>query len=278
MFSNQVESILYSVQKLRPMPTHVTRILKELENPRISASTISDFVSLDQALAALVLQQSNSAALGYGRTCTTINEAVARIGLNRLRTVLMASSATGPLMKRMAGYRLGAGELWHHSLATAHSAEWLSRTLKVGDPEEAYASGLLHDIGKLVLDQYVLTDYTRIVDYVEQYRIPLWKVEEKLLGIDHARVGGMIADRWSFPTSLADAIRFHHAPNFSSSGARLPALVNLANALAVELHSTQAGLFSGEIHADTFIVLNLSPNDLPRLKTGIHQSLEMRGI
>ncbi|MBK8421987.1 MAG: HDOD domain-containing protein [Anaerolineales bacterium] len=179
MLSQRVESIIQSISSLRPMPANVSRILNEVEKRDISIDGLVGLIGLDQALTALVLQMSNSVSLGYSRTCTTLNEAIMLIGLGRLKTILLTSSATGMMKRSLSGYRQGAGELWHHSLVVGVASEWLAQVLRYPNPEEAYVSGLLHDIGKLLLDQVVLSDYNTIVDAVQKYKIPLWQVEEK---------------------------------------------------------------------------------------------------
>jgi len=197
MLAQKVETIIQSVNSLRPMPSNVSRLLREIDKPDITIDILAGLISLDQALTALVLQMSNSVSLGYARTCSTLYQAIMYIGLARLKSILMTSSATSMLKRSLSGYRLGAGELWQHSLLTASAAEWLAQSLHYPNSEEAYVSGLLHDLGKLLLDQYVFNNYQTISDYVQRYQLPLWQVEEKLLGIDHARVGGLIAERSS---------------------------------------------------------------------------------
>lgn len=275
MLVQKLDVILNSVRQLRPMPSTVTRILKEIDGENTTATKISNYIGLDQALAAMVLQMSNSVAMGYARDCATIQEAVMRIGFKRLKTILLASSAAGPLMSRLNGYRLGAGELWRHSLATAVTAEWLSRRLEFRQTEEVYASGLLHDIGKLLLDQYVLSDYSQMEIFIHQYRMPLWMVEEKLLGIDHARVGGLIAEKWQFPIELIDAIRHHHVPSLARSNHKLPAIINLANAIASRIIHFPNGLFSNEIHPEVFNILRLKESDADLLVAAAEQELDL---
>jgi putative nucleotidyltransferase with HDIG domain len=272
MISKQVEDIIQSVNSLRPMPANVARLLKEVDSPNVSISTLSGLISLDQALASLVLQMSNSASLGYPRTCSTLYDAIMQIGLGRLKTLLLASNATEMLKHGLRGYRLGEGELWHHSLVTAVASEWLAQALRYSKTEEAYVSGLLHDLGKLFLDQFVLEDYPTIVDYVKRYHLQLWQVEEKLLGIDHARVGGLIAERWNFPVKLVDAIRFHHAPSFARANQELPAIVNLANAFAADYQRTNPDLFSFDLHPETLNILKVDGMQIEKLRQNLKKS------
>ncbi len=272
MLTQKVEAIVQSITSLRPMPANVTRIYREIEKPNITIDMLVGLISLDQALTALVLQMSNSVSLGYSRKCSTLYEAIMYIGLARLKTILLTSSATNMLKGDLSGYRLGAGELWHHSLVTAVAAEWLSQALRYPNPEEAYVSGLLHDMGKLFLDQFVLSNYDTIVDYVQMYHAQLWQVEEKLIGLDHAQVGGLIAERWNFPASLVDAIRFHHVPSYAREHSQLAAIVNLANSFAMEYQITKSALFSFELHPDVCRILKIDDVKIEKLRAGMKAS------
>jgi len=220
----------------------------------------------------LVLQMSNSVSLGYSRTCSTLYEAIMLIGLGRLKTILLTSSATGMMKRSLSGYRQGAGELWHHSLVTGVASEWLAQALHYPSPEEAYISGLLHDIGKLLLDQVILSNYNTIVESVQKYHVPLCQVEERLIGIDHAAVGGLIAEHWNFPVVLVDAIRFHHAPSFARINQRLPAIVNLANSFSEDYQLTGSALLSFDIHPEALNILKLNVADLQTLKLKMQNS------
>lgn len=272
MLSRKVKEIIQYVEGLRPMPGNVTRLLKEIERPEVSISNIAGLVSLDQALAAQVLQVSNSVSLGYARTCTTLYEAIMQIGLGRLKSTLLASSATEMMNRRLSGYRLGEGELWHHSLVAAVISEWLAQTLRYPNTEEAYISGLLHDIGKLFLDQFILRDYPTIVEYVQRYQMQLWQVEEKLIGIDHARVGGLIAEHWNFPVVLVDAIRFHHAPSFARTNQRLPALINVANHLAADFQRNGTTLSGSRMHPESLNILKIDMKNVEQLQVQLRTS------
>jgi putative nucleotidyltransferase with HDIG domain len=265
MLNTKVQAILASVDRLHPIPSNVTRILKEMDSPDVTIAIIAEYLGLDQALTALTIQVSNSVGLGYSRNCSTLQEAVMRIGLKRLKSILMAAAALGSVNQSLAGYRLGAGDLWNHALATAIASEKLAGVFGLKKREEAYVAGMLHDIGKLLLDQFVLTDYTKILNFMNQYKMPLWQAESKLIGVDHAQVGGLMGERWDFPAPLIETIRYHHYPVLAQQSPVLPAVVNLANSLVSGQGYGQSGLVSTELHPETLTILRLSADDLRHL-------------
>jgi putative nucleotidyltransferase with HDIG domain len=273
MLPQKVDLILSSVETLRPMPSSVTRILKAVEDPNINSGYLAELIGLDQALTALILQMSNSAAAGYGRTCTSITEAVLRLGFKRIKSLAMGAGASGSLSRRLNGYRLGSGELCNHSVTTAVASEWLARTVRYRSTEEAYVAGLLHDMGKLLLDQYVLEDYSKMVDLMHRYHLQLWQVEEQLLGIDHAAVGSLMAEKWQFPLILVDAIHFHHAPSLAHSEPTLAAIINIANAFASKQSATQSDMFSKEIHPESLTILHIDDKTLARYEDNLSKFL-----
>lgn len=278
MLPHKVDQVLSSLDNLRPIPSNVTRILKEIDNPYTSITKISEYIGLDQALTAMVLKTSNSALMGYATSCTSITDGVMRIGLKRLKAILFAVNSVGPMTGKLNGYRLGNGQLWNHSLKIAVVSEWLAKNLHYGDVEQVYVVGLLHDIGKLLLDQFVLEDYQRIVKYVKEYNLPLWKAEEKLIGIDHAKLGGKMAERWNFPDSLVEGICYHHEPTGAKNDQKLPAIINLANAMASQKEENGNELLGNDLHPDTLQVLRLDQEGMARISNKFIDSFVLGDI
>lgn len=273
MLPRKVDLVLRKINNLRPMPSSVTRILKEIDNPYTTVTIISEYIGLDQALTAAIIKASNAATMGYGKECTSISDAVMRIGFKRIKGILLAANVVEPMSNCLNGYRLGAEQLWIHSLKIAMASEWIGRKLRYREPEEGYVVGLLHDIGKLLLDQFVLEDYQRIIRYVKESHLPLWQVEEKLIGVDHATLGGMMAARWNFPEPLVEGICYHHVPSAAKIDQKLPALVNLANYLATQKMDLNTELVSNDLYPDTLSILSLDDEDLPKLQSGINTLL-----
>lgn len=270
---SKLNRILSSINRLRPLPTNVTRILRALDDPTVPANTIADLLLLDQSLTAYTLRVANSAFMGYGIECSSISEAVVRLGFKRVRELILSTAASGPLARRLNGYRLGDGALWSHSVVTASVAHWFGRRLSYPEPEEAYVAGLLHDIGKLVLDQYVQADYNHIVSAVSHQKIPLWYIEEQLFGIDHGTVGGLIASQWKFPSNLVDAIRFHHAPSFARTERTLASLVNLANALSPTDDRSLTELGGRVVHPEAKQILHLDELLISRMQAEMQEEM-----
>lgn len=266
--------VLNSISRLRPLPTNVSRLLRGLESPNANAATIARLLSQDQALVAYILRVANSVLLGYPQPCSSLREAIMRIGFQRLRMLVLSTATIGPLTRRLNGYRLGAGALWSHSVATGSIAHWLATRLRYPDPEEAYVAGLLHDMGKLVLDQFVQADYLQMVAVLSQRQLRLWQVEEMLFGIDHASVGGLMASRWQFPVSLEDAIRHHHAPSLARTQRELASLVNIANALTPKDDPAMADFLGHPYHPEALEILHIRESWLEQARERVMADLQ----
>ena len=271
--AKRMDEILRSVNRLRPLPSNATRLLKALDDPHANANYMAELVSLDQALTAYVLKVANSVAMGYMVSCSSVKDAVVRLGFKQLRSLVMSTMVAGPLSARLNGYRLGGQELWYHSVATACSAHWLAGIFRYPDPEKAYVAGLLHDIGKLVLDQYVYADYDQMMNMVKIRQLPMWQVEEQMFGIDHAGVGGLASTHWQFPIELVEAIHYHHNPSLNQPDQRLAAIVNLANALIPKESNQYNDLEGRVIHPDAFKILKINPDSIDQLSQKLTEAL-----
>ncbi len=263
--SKHIKPILESVDALKPMPSSVTKALKVIEEPDVTISEISSILAKDQALTARILKFANSAYYGFPHSATTLNEAVTRLGFRRIKNILFTLSYSSLLGRRIAGYNLGHGELWQHSIAVAITSQRLSERVAYSAPDEAYVAGLLHDIGKLLLDQYFKVDWEHLLNIGQEYHLTLIEAEENLLGINHAQTGGELARNWGLPTRLADAIAYHHTPALAT-WPDLAAIVQIADIICWRLN---IGLthpdFLPEPAQVALELLSLNPIDIDEL-------------
>ena len=146
------------------------------------------------------------------------------------------------------GYSLCKGGLYHHAVGCAQVAEALARKTEKVSPQKAYTAGLLHDIGKVVLDQYVAPAYPLFYRRAMEGSENVQEVEKRLLGTDHTRVGQMLAKQWSFPDSLVHTVRYHHSPGKESPHTLLATVVYLADLL---LSRFQIGLEIERLDTET---------------------------
>lgn len=270
----ELERVLSTVNRLRPLPNNIARLLQVLDDPDADSTAVSRLLSLDPALAAYILRAANLPPYQGRSACSSLQDAVKQLGLQQVRALLAGTSATGPLPRRLTGYRLDGEGLWRHSVAVGQMSRWLAQALTCSLPEEAYTAGLLHDMGKLLLDQFVLIDYNTIVDAMWKHKMALWQVEEQLFGIDHAAVGSLMASRWGFPPHLIEAIRCHHLPYLANCQPALAAIVHIANTFSPAESLGLSALGSRQVHPEALRLLDLNLPALEQMRAGMLNSLE----
>ncbi|OHD64030.1 MAG: hypothetical protein A2176_05400 [Spirochaetes bacterium RBG_13_51_14] len=204
------ERILEDVNSLPTFPENILELQTLCNNPETTIEAISAKISLDPSLTADVLKLSNSAGFITGKRIRKINEAVMIIGLKNLNSILIAASSRKILDKRYRKFE----QVWEHCNRTAYYARNIA--LEKGYSyiaDSAFISGLLHDIGKIVLLSTDIGLVNQISEIVKNRKIRTTAIlEEITIGISHSTIGALIAETWNFPEDLVEAIRYHHAP------------------------------------------------------------------
>lgn len=274
-----LQNLINRVDELPEVPQIAFRAIQLLNNPETDVSSLAQVIASDQALTAKVLRLCNSAFYGLSRQVTTISEAVIIVGFSSLKSLVLMLTTQSSMNKGLLGYKMGPGEFWHHSLSTAEITRFLAQHTQLNNPEEAFIAGLIHDIGKMALNQYALPEVYRATNLSQKERIPIHEAETRVLGFDHADVGAALTERWNFPPVLVEAIRRHHTfqPYYAEDRpAALPLLVSTANALAQSLATEHHHNWSElQSHATLLQnVLGLSLEQLKSLLPSIHQRIQ----
>ncbi len=214
------------------LPAVVIRLLEVVFDEDASVADLAVMVQRDQALGSRVLRIVNSAAFGLPRKVSSIFHATALLGLDELRRIALSVCVFHDLLGSKGCLGIDKPLYWQHNLAVAAASKALATDCGI-EPNEAYAAGLLHDIGKVILAQYVEPAYGRVLRHIEsELAVPL-TAEQQLLGIDHAEVGGILARRWNLPDSLVAAIEHHHQPADAPPSLRpIASLAHLADYVA----------------------------------------------
>ncbi len=270
------KALFHSIRNLPTLPFVTTKVMETMNNPRSSASDLSKIISSDESLAAKVLRLVNSAYYGFPKPITTISHAVTILGFNTLRTIVVGISVSGLFPGKSEEGIFSRKSLWLHNLGTAVGAKTLARKIGRPDSEEMFLAGLLHDVGKIILEEYVHEEFMNAVENSHSQKIPLFMAEQKILGAHHGEVGKYLADHWKLPAILSEAIRWHHELENTKEFQEVAAIVHTANHLARTLKIGNSGDFSPlTIHSAAASMLhhyNINPEDLTdEIKWGVKE-------
>ena len=205
--------IPYAIKSLPPFPDTALKAIRALQDPGISARDIVDIVQYDQNITANLLRLINSAQFGLTRKVESLQQAVAYLGSRAVLEILLISGTLSYFESDLSGYRTTGLQLWRHSVSCAVACRYLSQKIAPSQSATLFTAGLLHDIGKIVLSSYIQDSYAEITKMVEEDKqLTLLQAEREALGVDHAQVGGEIAQKWGFPPSIATCMALHHEP------------------------------------------------------------------
>ena len=205
--------IISKMQDIKSFPQFVLETMRKLNDPESNASDVAKSLSRDEGLVLRILKLANSAAYGMSRNISNISEAIALLGYKSVSNIVLAATVYSAMDKGLSGYALDRGELWRHSLMVAYTSRYLAQLTEAVPAEDAYVGGLLHDIGKVVLNDYVRFGYGIIVKMVEEKHIPFTEAEWQVLGFDHAMIGDILVEKWGMPEGYHIAVAYHHKPN-----------------------------------------------------------------
>src|SRR6185503_2899848 len=193
-------------KNLPTIPTVLAKILQLVDSESSSGRDLIAVIEHDQALTGKLLRLANSAFFGQSRSVATIPRAVVLLGFSTVRLLALGVKVWDSLGSGVTRER--SHDLWTHAVTVAASVKLLARKLRAGDPDEAFTSGLLHDIGRLVLAMRFKQDYWRLVGVAEDCDVHA--IEAANFGVDHAEVGAWILEAWSLPPGIVEAVRQHH--------------------------------------------------------------------
>jgi len=208
------EKIIFMVPKelilnacdIPAVPMVAFKVLRLIEDPHSTIEDIQRAITADQALATRILKIANSAFYGARRSINTVSDAITIIGFNTVKHVVLAVS-TREVYK---GFGLFEQKLWEHSLAVSVASGLIASEIAFLKREEAIVVGLLHDIGKAMLNNSQPEKYSIVTQAVYDKIKPYASIEKEFFGFDHAEVGYLLAEKWGFPELLCNVILKHH--------------------------------------------------------------------
>jgi putative nucleotidyltransferase with HDIG domain len=217
--------------RLQPIPQAALKIIRTLQTEEFGLGEIAREVRRDQVLSARVIRACNAAYLGAREEIQSIDHALLLLGGRQVGTLILSTVMGGFFGSFARGYSMTRGGLYHHAVSTAIVAEQLAMITRKVERDSAYTAGLLHDIGKVLLDQYVAVARPLFYRQVVVEGTELLEVERALLGITHEAAGARLAELWSLPDALREVIAHHSRPADAEGDKTLTYLVYLADLL-----------------------------------------------
>ncbi len=211
--SKELSALVSQIKSLPSLPSLYARIIEILQSDDPSLQKIGQIVSEDIAMSAKVLQLVNSSFFGIARRISNPVQAVMFLGLETVKALVLSVHIFAKWdSSRVKGFDIE--RLWHHSMAVGAMAKRLAETeqLPVREADEAFTAGLLHDVGKLILAGGLPDTYQQVLTESKKQNIPIWQVEEQIFGASHAEVGAYLLGLWGLPTSIVEAVAWHHRP------------------------------------------------------------------
>jgi len=200
------------VGSMGSLPVTVAKVLEVCNNPKTSPIDLDKVIQLDPVLMGRVLKLINSAYYGLGTQVTSLVRAIIMLGLNTVKNLALSTAVIDRFADKKGFRALNMDGFWRHSLCVGVTAKLIAQRRGV-DPkslEEYFAAGLLHDIGKIPMNDAIAEDYVRAMAVADRERLPLNAAEQKVLGIDHCAAGAAVAAAWKLTGAISDAIVHHH--------------------------------------------------------------------
>jgi len=212
--SEIIRKIITRCDTLPSVPAIYSKIIEVLQDPECDTETIGSVIVQDTAMTAKILKLVNSSFFGHGREIVTPSEAVAYLGTDTIKSLLLFENTFSQWPDlNLKGFSVEG--LWSHSLHAANAARAVATSEGAERKliDEAYIAGLLHDVGKLVLAVNLTKQYEEVLQLARTDKISMAAAERTVFGSDHADIGGYLLGLWGLPVPVIEAIMFHHNPN-----------------------------------------------------------------
>ncbi len=264
--SKNISELISNCDEIPVIPAAALQLLSSVDDPNVGSLDIAKIISTDQSLTAKVLKLANSSYYGMQGKVTRLTEAVMILGTKNVRNLAILASADDLLNISLRGYRLGSRQLWTHSFSVGVGCRLIAEVANLKDVDIAFTSGLLHDIGKLVMSVTLDKELKKVFDMIRKDSIPFNIAEKEVLGFDHTEIGEALAQKWNLPQVICDVVRYHHNPNDCKPSNVFVDCAHVANYLTMTMGFGLGidGLYY-EFFPESLDRLNISNSDIDRV-------------
>jgi len=223
------------ISRMPSMPTTVAKVLKICNDPQTSPADLNQVISLDPVLMGKVMRLINSAYYSLPNQITSFVRAIIMLGLNTVKNLALSTAVLGSLGKGSDFQALNMEGFWRHSICVGVTAKLIAkhRRVDVKLRDEYFMAGLLHDLGKIPLNNRFADSYLETIAVTDREHLPLYQAEEKVLGLNHEEVGKLIVESWKLGRNIIDVVSFHHnQESYTGDNRELVNTITIANYFA----------------------------------------------
>jgi HD-like signal output (HDOD) protein len=277
--NEQMKDKIRHVANLPTLPQVASSLIRIINDPTTSSNDAAFVVGQDLSLSAKVLRLANSAFYGIPRSITNINSAVVILGLKVLNTIVLSLTVFDMFKSSGKSAELFDHKaFWLHSLSCGLIAKFLASRIRkfiLFDPEEAFCAGLLHDIGKVVMEQYMHEEFHKALKYSIDNNVSLFEAEQKTLNFTHSNVAEWLTQSWGLPIEIQLPLIYHHTPSQAVQSQDIIALCHFADWLCYEMGLTIDKRYPApQLDLEATQVLKLDQADIDELKVQFPKELE----
>lgn len=220
---------------LPTLPTILLQINELVADQNSSAADVAGVIQTDVAIATKVLRLANSAYYGLRSKVSSVQHAIAMLGFNIIKNLAITATVFENFQEGGAHPHFDHEQFWRHCVATGTLSRMLADRIGLSrkEIEAAFICGLLHDVGKIILEQHLHDRFLEALDLTSTEHIPLVKAEQDLFDFTHAEVGALLAERWHLAPEIVTACQHHHQPLAAPPGEQLlPCVIHVADIMA----------------------------------------------
>jgi diguanylate cyclase (GGDEF)-like protein len=274
-----LRNILQS-DELPTLPTVASKLITLTSKEDTTLADIGDLVSQDISLSAKILKVSNSAFYSFPQQIGSIKQAVSILGMNAVRSLVLSFSFL-TIKAGKSESRFNFEKFWEKSLASAVTARLILKHVKGADTEEVFVSGLLQNLGELILARSFPEEYDKVLQAVEEHKQDIFEAEENIFGINHTVVGTEVAKGWGFPEALLVPIQNHHHPDqYTGNNASVRSTIRavyLSDLLVNILYSDKPETYHKKFRKEAGKMLGLTSESIETILEQVHTKVKEAG-
>ncbi len=229
--AQRIRRIAEGILGLPTLPTVVSKMIRLVDSPKTTTSALARLISSDQSLTARILKMANSAYYGFSREIATVNTAIVVMGFNAVKDLGLSLSVFDMFKEAESVHAFDPARFWEHSIGCGVAGKVIASVHHPQRAGEAFVGGLLHDIGKVVLNQYAHEEFLEIMGRVTSNDEILEDAELSVIGVGHGTIGGWLTDKWKLPPFISECIYCHHNPQEAKIDPVLTAIISLSDVL-----------------------------------------------